>query len=116
MRTSNEACLRFTDQENLAETINAALASHCKEQRREGDDLVLELESSRAVIRAVPGMLWLRVDAADLLTCIGTKMLLESALRTHRDDAPRCVLWMQAEEEPFAAVRAIVKSGQITSC
>lgn len=116
MRTSNEACLRFTDQENLAEIIAAALTSHCKEQRWEGDDLVLELEASRAVIRPVPGMLWLRVDAVDLLTSIGTRMLLESALRMHRDDAPKCVLWVQANEEPFAAVRAIIKSGQITSC
>jgi hypothetical protein len=74
---------------------------------REGDDLILELDSSRAIIRPVPGMLWLRVDASDLLTCIGTKMLLE--------DAPRHVLWVQAEHEPFAAVRAVIQSGQITA-
>ncbi|WP_157037970.1 MULTISPECIES: hypothetical protein [Chelativorans] len=82
---------------------------------REGDDLILELDSSRAIIRPVPGMLWLRVDASDLLTCIGTKMLLESALRASREDAPRHVLWVQAEHEPFAAVRAVIQSGQITA-
>lgn len=116
MNTSNEACLSLPCEEHLAETINAVLSSYCKGQRQEGKDFILELDCSRAIIRPMPGMLWLRVDASDLLSCIGTKMLLESAMVTHRDDAPRHVLWMKAEEEPFAAVREILHSGQITAC
>jgi len=116
MFTSNEACLSVDDEKQLAESMSAELASHCKERRLEGDDHVLQLDSSRAIIRPVPGMLWLRVDASDVLACIGTKMLLESAMLTHRKDAPRHVLWHSAGEEPFAAIQAIIRTGQPTSC
>jgi hypothetical protein len=100
-----EACLELDDAKAAISCAFEGLKPHCVYSSHQGRDYAFELQSAKALVHAEPHILWIRVEAEEIAICHGTKMLIVSEIGNCAKNMPN-VLWVEANDDPFAAIMA----------
>lgn len=106
MKKIIEALVELENSEEAVVRAIERLAGDFTAIHRDGADYILEFESTRAVIRPQPSAVWLRVESDEYILCYGTKMLVEARIGEHATGMSEDVLWVEANGDPFAALRS----------
>lgn len=112
MRLICEAKLRLANAPYAIEHAIKDLTIYCRSISQNNGQYELDFEAATAAIRAHEEGLLIRVEAEETVISDGTKMLIASQISSHAINMPMNVLWVDAIEEPFAAILAPEKLGK----
>lgn len=107
MRLICEAELRLANAPYAIEHAIKGLTIYCRSISHKHGQYELDFVAATAAIRAHEKGLLIRVEAEETVISDGTKMLITSQISSYATNMPMNVLWVDASEEPFAAILSL---------
>ncbi|WP_141211548.1 hypothetical protein [Brucella grignonensis] len=104
MNFTCETCIKLENAETAIRKAFGSLQPHCCAQTRSGHDYAFDFCSAKAVVRADSHILWIRIEAEEFIIAVGAKILIQSEIAIHSKDVPENWLWIEATDDPFAAI------------